>query len=77
MMFCLILQLLSLNLESVISQGIVSLSVKQKLIDDTLDQSYEIALGVGAFGRCLVLFPITPFIGLVLHIENILIILNI
>lgn len=46
-------QLLSLNLESVISQGIVSLSVKQKLIDDTLDQSYEIALGGGAFGRCL------------------------
>lgn len=46
-------QLLSLSLESVISQGIVSLSVKQKLIDDTLDQSYEIALGGGAFGRCL------------------------
>ncbi|XP_073260976.1 uncharacterized protein [Populus alba] len=46
-------QLLSLSLESVISQGIVSLSVKQKLIDDTLDQSYEIALGGGAFGSCL------------------------
>ncbi|KAG5229696.1 phosphoesterase [Salix suchowensis] len=46
-------QLLSLNLASVISQGRESLSVKQKLIDDTLDQSYEIALGGGASGRCL------------------------
>ncbi|EEF37759.1 uncharacterized protein LOC8289785 [Ricinus communis] len=46
-------QLLSLDLESVISQGMVSLSVKQKLIDETLDQSYEIALGGGAFGHCL------------------------
>ncbi|CAK7327912.1 unnamed protein product [Dovyalis caffra] len=46
-------QLLSLNLESVISQGMGSLSAKQKLIDDALDQSYEIVLAGGAFGRCL------------------------
>ncbi|KAJ0106181.1 hypothetical protein Patl1_19508 [Pistacia atlantica] len=46
-------QLLSLDAESVIRQGMVSLSHKQKLIEDTLDQSYEIALGSGAFGRCL------------------------
>ncbi|XP_050218808.1 uncharacterized protein LOC126669393 [Mercurialis annua] len=46
-------QLLSLDLESIISRGIVSLSIKQKLISDTLDQSYEIALGGGAFGHCL------------------------
>uniref|UniRef100_A0A2P2IKV3 Uncharacterized protein LOC105142034 n=1 Tax=Rhizophora mucronata TaxID=61149 RepID=A0A2P2IKV3_RHIMU len=46
-------QLLSLDLKATISQGISSLSKKQKLIDDTLDQSYEIALGGGAFGHCL------------------------
>ncbi|KDP45801.1 hypothetical protein JCGZ_17408 [Jatropha curcas] len=46
-------QLLSLELESVITQGLISLSVKQKLIDYTLDRSYEIALGGGAFGNCL------------------------
>lgn len=48
------LQLLSLDLEDVISQGMTSLSKKQKLIDDVLSQSYEIALGGGAFGHCLV-----------------------
>ncbi|KAK9278107.1 hypothetical protein L1049_027665 [Liquidambar formosana] len=46
-------QLLSLNLESVINQGMVSLSQKQKLIDEAIEQSYEIALGGGAFGNCL------------------------
>ncbi|XP_004515253.1 uncharacterized protein [Cicer arietinum] len=46
-------QLLSLDLDSVISQGMVSLSHKQKLIDDCLSKSYEIALGNGAYGRCL------------------------
>uniref|UniRef100_A0A5B7BD01 DHHA1 domain-containing protein n=1 Tax=Davidia involucrata TaxID=16924 RepID=A0A5B7BD01_DAVIN len=46
-------QLLSLDLESVIIQGMVSLSHKQKLINETLEQSYEIALGGGAFGHCL------------------------
>lgn len=46
-------QLLSLDVESVISQGMLSLSHKQKLIDETLDQSYEIALGGGIFGHCL------------------------
>ncbi|XP_044477385.1 uncharacterized protein LOC123204670 [Mangifera indica] len=46
-------QLLSLDVESVIRQGMVSLSHKQELIEDMLDQSYEIALGSGAFGHCL------------------------
>ncbi|XP_030443076.1 uncharacterized protein LOC115665342 [Syzygium oleosum] len=44
-------QLLSLDLEAIINQGMLSLSQKQKLIDDALDQSYEISLG--AFGHCL------------------------
>jgi len=37
----------------------LSLSLKQKLIDDGLSKSYEIALGNGAFGHCLVwlMFP--------------------
>lgn len=47
-------QLLSLDLESLISQGMASLSKKQKLIDEALNQSYEIAPGGGAFGHCLV-----------------------
>lgn len=46
-------QLLSLDLESVIKQGMLSLSHKQRLIDEVLNQSYEIALGGGDFGRCL------------------------
>ncbi|KAI4347341.1 hypothetical protein L6164_008159 [Bauhinia variegata] len=46
-------QLLSLDLDSVINQGMVSLSHKQKLIDDCLSRSYEIALGEGAHGHCL------------------------
>ncbi|OVA14283.1 hypothetical protein BVC80_9027g41 [Macleaya cordata] len=46
-------QLLSLDPQFVISQGISSLSHKQKLIDEVLEQSYEIALGGGAFGHCL------------------------
>lgn len=46
-------QLLSLDLESLITQGIASLSEKQNLIDEALTQSYEIALGCGAFGHCL------------------------
>ncbi|KAA8542904.1 hypothetical protein F0562_024061 [Nyssa sinensis] len=47
------LQLLSIDLESLISQGMVSLSHKQKLINETLEQSYEIALSGGVFGHCL------------------------
>lgn len=47
-------QLLSLDLECLISQGMVSLSEKQKLIEEALSQSYEIKLGGGAFGHCLV-----------------------
>ncbi|XP_059453360.1 uncharacterized protein LOC132183911 [Corylus avellana] len=46
-------QLLSLDVESVISQGKLSLLQKQKLIDESLSQSYEIALGGGLFGHCL------------------------
>lgn len=46
-------QLRSLDLESLISQGKVSISRKQKLIDDALDQSFVIALGGGTFGHCL------------------------
>ncbi|KAL2553494.1 hypothetical protein Fot_07113 [Forsythia ovata] len=48
-------QLLSLDVESLIRQGTVSLSHKQMLIDEALEQSYEISLGGGAFGRCLAL----------------------
>lgn len=47
-------QLLSLDLENVIRQGMESLSEKQRLIDEALSQSYEIALGGGRFGHCLV-----------------------
>lgn len=46
-------QLLVLDLKSVIEQGKISLSYKQKLIDGVLEQSFEIALGAGAFGCCL------------------------
>ncbi|KAG2664872.1 hypothetical protein I3760_16G102600 [Carya illinoinensis] len=46
-------QLLSLDLESLINQGMVGLSHKQKLIDEALIHSYEIALGGGRFGYCL------------------------
>ncbi|KAL9155464.1 hypothetical protein ABFS82_09G005100 [Erythranthe guttata] len=46
-------QLLSLDLESVISQGMSSLAHKQSIIDGVLEHSYEIALGGGAFGHCL------------------------
>ncbi|KAG6384714.1 hypothetical protein SASPL_153531 [Salvia splendens] len=46
-------QLLSLELDSVISQGMSSLADKQKRIDEVLELSYEITLGGGAFGNCL------------------------
>ncbi|XP_023519513.1 uncharacterized protein LOC111782904 [Cucurbita pepo subsp. pepo] len=46
-------QLLSLDMETMISRGIASLAHKQKLIEDALNQSYSITLGGGAFGRCL------------------------
>ncbi|XP_042502850.1 uncharacterized protein LOC122080049 isoform X2 [Macadamia integrifolia] len=46
-------QLLELDPQSVINQGMTSLSQKQKLIDEALEQSYEIALGAGLFGHCL------------------------
>ncbi|MQL87108.1 hypothetical protein Taro_019641 [Colocasia esculenta] len=46
-------QLLALDPELVISHGKATLSHKQKLIDEVLDQSYEIAIGGGLFGHCL------------------------
>ncbi|XP_024989456.1 uncharacterized protein LOC112524061 [Cynara cardunculus var. scolymus] len=46
-------QLLSLDLEHVINQGMLSLSPKQDLIDEVLEQSYEIVLDGGASGHCL------------------------
>ena len=51
-------QLLSLDLENVISEGMKSLSEKERLIDEALSESFEITLGV-RFGRCLV-FSICP-----------------
>uniref|UniRef100_A0A0E0K3Q1 DHHA1 domain-containing protein n=1 Tax=Oryza punctata TaxID=4537 RepID=A0A0E0K3Q1_ORYPU len=45
--------LLELDPEDVISHGQATLSHKQKLIDDCLEKSYEIALGHGKFGNCL------------------------
>uniref|UniRef100_A0A0D9VJL0 DHHA1 domain-containing protein n=1 Tax=Leersia perrieri TaxID=77586 RepID=A0A0D9VJL0_9ORYZ len=45
--------LLELDPEEVISRGQATLSYKQKLIDDCLEKSYEIALGCGSFGNCL------------------------
>jgi hypothetical protein len=49
-----LLQLLELDPEKVISRGQVTLSQKQTLIADCLEKSYEIALGCGQFGNCLV-----------------------
>lgn len=46
-------QLLALDPRSVIEMGKISLSQKQKLIDEALEQSYEISLGNGKFGNCL------------------------
>ncbi|CAN6989253.1 unnamed protein product [Brassica oleracea var. botrytis] len=48
-------QLLSLDHDTVINRGRESLSRKPKLIQEALEQSYEIVLGGGAeeFGRCL------------------------
>ncbi|KAG5007461.1 hypothetical protein JHK85_026003 [Glycine max] len=43
-------QLLSLDLDNIISKGKLSLSDKQKLIDEYLRKSYEIALGNAEFG---------------------------
>jgi len=63
-------QLLSLDLDTVISQGMVSLSHKQKLIDDCLSKSFEIALGNGAHGRCLV-WLIFPSFNLFLFFKSI------
>ncbi|XP_016510510.1 uncharacterized protein LOC107827818 isoform X2 [Nicotiana tabacum] len=46
-------QLLALDLKSLIEQGKISLSHKQKRIDEVLEKSFEIALGAGTFGCCL------------------------
>lgn len=45
---------MTLDPELVISKGRATLSYKQKLIDDVLEQSYKISLGGGSFGYCLV-----------------------
>lgn len=49
-------QLLSLDIDSVINQGTMSLLQKQRLINEVLEKSYEIALGGGQFGNCLAVF---------------------
>lgn len=46
--------MLDLDPELTISCGQESLSKKQRLIDEVLAQSYEIALACGEFGHCLV-----------------------
>lgn len=46
-------QLRALDLNSIISQGLESLSHKQRLINQALEHSYEIALGGGTYGHCL------------------------
>ncbi|KAL9234396.1 hypothetical protein vseg_009274 [Gypsophila vaccaria] len=46
-------QLLALNLDDVISQGMESLKDKQKLITKALEDSYVISLGNGDSGCCL------------------------
>lgn len=51
---CSIRQLSELDPDYVISLGQDSLAHKQKLIDECLDKSYEISLGSGQFGHCLV-----------------------
>lgn len=65
---CMFLQLLSLDMETMIGQGMASLSHKQKLIDDALNQSYSITLGGGAFGCCLV-GPLITF-SIFIHLSN-------
>ena len=63
------LQLLSLDMETMISRGIASLAHKQKLIEDALNQSYSITLGGGAFGRCLV-WPLVPLSLPYIHLSS-------
>ncbi|XP_072958242.1 uncharacterized protein [Typha angustifolia] len=46
-------QLLALDPEHVISHGKETLAHKQRLIDEALEQSYEIELGSAQFGHCL------------------------
>ncbi|KAH9318600.1 hypothetical protein KI387_020369, partial [Taxus chinensis] len=46
-------QLLALDPRSVIERGQTSLSHTQRLIDEAIEQSYEISLGNGKFGNCL------------------------
>ncbi|KAL8238293.1 hypothetical protein R6Q59_019374 [Mikania micrantha] len=46
-------QLLSLDVEHVINQGMISISQKQAIINEVLAQSYEIVLDDGSSGRCL------------------------
>jgi hypothetical protein len=46
---------LELDPDHVISRGQVTLLEKQRLIDDCLENSYEISLGCCQFGNCLVI----------------------
>lgn len=50
---CLFDQLMNLDPDLLISLGKETFAYKQKLIDEALDQSYEIGLGCGLFGHCL------------------------
>ncbi|GAB4845412.1 hypothetical protein Ancab_038819 [Ancistrocladus abbreviatus] len=50
---CIFDQLRSVDVESVISKGMASMSKKQNLIDEALKDSFGIALGGGEFGHCL------------------------
>ncbi|XP_057813124.1 uncharacterized protein LOC131027153 isoform X2 [Cryptomeria japonica] len=46
-------QLLALDPRNIIEAGRASLMLKQKTIDEALEQSYELNLGNGKFGKCL------------------------
>ncbi|KAK8916234.1 hypothetical protein KSP39_PZI022822 [Platanthera zijinensis] len=50
---CLFDQLMNLDPDLLISLGKDTFAYKQKLMDEALDQSYEITLGCGLFGHCL------------------------
>lgn len=47
-------QLVELDPEKLIAEGKKSLRWKQQLIDTVLETSFEVDLGEGKFGKCLV-----------------------
>ncbi|AQK73595.1 hypothetical protein ZEAMMB73_Zm00001d017640 [Zea mays] len=63
-------QLLELDPEHVISHGQATLLEKQRLIDDCLEKSYEISLGCGQFGSCLVITGIGAVVYKVPELNN-------